>query len=116
MARLRETRDMVGETSPFILTGMFWFLIVPAFVAAVSFGIYWFAAPARVAIDNRVFHESQAYNDGMARDLDNMRMQWLSATPEAKTAIAATVQHRFAGYDAARLPADLQLFLAQVKQ
>lgn len=116
MTRLRETRGLIAETSPFVLTGLFWWLIIPAFLVAVGVGIYWFVAPAKVAIDNRVFHQSQAYNDGMARDLDNMRLAYIQADPAGKDTIRATIKHRFAGYDASQLAPDLQTFLAQVRQ
>jgi len=74
-------------------------------------------APASVAIDNRVFHESQQYNDGMSRDLDELRMAYVDAhaTAEAKAAIRATILHRFASYDSARLPADQRSFLSQIR-
>lgn len=73
--------------------------------------------PKNVAIDNQVFRQSQQFNDGMARDLDNMRMQWADpATTQAqKDIIRDTIIHRYAGYDAVNLPADLQVFLNQVK-
>ena len=100
-----------------MLTILFWIIVLGLILGA--FGVFTKAlfAPASVAIDNAVFHESQQFNDGMARDLDNMRASYLdpATTAEAKTAIRATIAHRFAGYDARRLPGDLQLFLRQVR-
>lgn len=95
-------------------------LILIAFLAvfgtALALGIRYFAAPASVAIDNRVFHESQQYNDGMSRDLDDLRQSWMAAaTPEQKDVVRATIMHRFGNYDAARLPADQRAFLASVR-
>lgn len=115
MAYGKETREVISETSVPIVAGMFWYAILAVFLTGIGYGIYYFVAPAKVAIDNRVFHESQPYNDGMARDLENMQMQYLSASPEGRAAISATIQHRFAGYDASRLPANLQIFLMQVR-
>lgn len=76
----------------------------------------WFA-PRSVAIDNRVFHESQQFNDGMARDLDDARQAYVdpNATPESKAAIRATIIHRFAGYDASKLAPDQQTFLITLR-
>jgi len=112
---LRDTRDAISETSPFVLTGLFWLAIALPAVSAIGYGVYYFTAPATVAIENRTFHQSQPYQDGMARDLDNWRMQYASATPEGKEIIRATIQHRFAGFDASVLPSDDQAFLAEMK-
>ena len=53
----------------------------------------------------------------MSRDLDELRMAYVDAhaTAEARAAVRATIMHRFANYDAARLPADQQAFLSQVR-
>lgn len=115
MAYFKDTGRLVSETTPPVLTSIIWGSLGLVAVAAVGTGLYWFTAPAYVAIQNRTFHESQAYNDGMARDLDNMRLAYLSADAGAKAAIRATIQHRFAGYDADRLPLDLQAFLAEMR-
>lgn len=112
---MRETRTAISETSPIVLTFLFWFAICAVVLTGVGLSVYWFSAPTRVAIDNRVFHNSQAYNDGMARDLDNMRLEYAHADQAGKDSIRATIRHRFAGYDVSRLPPDLQTFLAQVR-
>ena len=71
---------------------------------------YAFFAPRYTAVDNKVFHESQQYNDGMIRDLENLKREYQSATPEAKTALRATIIHRFEIYPRDRMPPDLQNF------
>jgi hypothetical protein len=75
-----------------------------------EYGVWSFFAPKVVAVQNRVFHESQQYNDGMIRDLENLRMEYLKATPEQKDALRATILHRFAGYDEDRLTPQLRSF------
>ncbi len=71
---------------------------------------YSFFAPRYTAVDNKVFHESQQYNDGMVRDLENIKREYQGATPEGKAALRATAIHRFEIYPRDRMPPDLQNF------
>ena len=116
MARFNETRNTIGETTPFVLTVMFWVGVVAVFLAVLGTGIYWFSAPAQVAIENRTFHASQPYQDGMARELDEMRMAYLSASPASQEAIRATVRQRYAGFNPSSLPMSEQVFLSEMMQ
>ena len=70
---------------------------------------------ASVNADRRIFETSQAYNQGMVRDLENLQMQYVQATPEQKTALKATILHRFAGYDQERLPVGLRKFYSELR-
>jgi len=100
------------------LVGCALILVLVAFgISGVGYAVSYVLEPRQVALDNKVFHQSQSYNDGMARDLDEFRAAYLSATatPESKAAIRASIIHRFAGYDAALLPPDLRSFLIQVR-
>jgi len=92
-----------------------WIGAVLAGISAIALGIMWFSAPAQVAIENKTFHQSQAYTDGMARDLYDMQAQYNAATPAGKDAIRATVRERFAGFDASNLPPSLQAFLSEIQ-
>jgi hypothetical protein len=86
-------------------------IVVVFFVlSAVGFVNYSFFAPKYTAVQNKVFHESQQYNDGMLRDLENIKREYQSATPEGKAALKATAIHRFEIYPRDRLPPDLQNF------
>ena len=114
MAWMKETRGLVSETSPGVLTGLFWYAIVAAFVCTVGVGIWWFVAPAQVAIENKTFHQSQAYTDGMARDLFDLKQQYDSASTEGRDAIRATVRERFAGFNPSTLPPGLRAFLTEM--
>ncbi len=115
MARFNETRSSISSSTPPVLTGLFWFVIIVVVLTLLGTGVYWFTEPARVGIQNRAFHNSQAYQDGMARDLENFRMAYLTADDQAKLVIKATVRHRFAGYDTSTLPPDLQMFLQEMR-
>ena len=84
--------------------------------SAVGLGIYAFTKPASIAIDNAAFHESQAYNDGMAKDLGNFQMEYIRTDDAGKrAALRAVILDRFAGYNPARLNPNLRTFLEQLK-
>lgn len=68
-----------------------------------------FFAPKYAQVQTDTFHNSQAYTDGMANDLGDLRLQYLGATTqEQKDAIAAVVRQRFAAYDKSKLPSELR--------
>lgn len=75
-----------------------------------AFANYSFFAPRYTAVQNKVFHESQQYNDGMVRDLENIKREYQHASPEGKAALKATALHRFEIYPRERLAPDLQSF------
>lgn len=86
-------------------------LIAVAFALNLAgFAQYSFFAPKYTAVDNKVFHESQQYNDGMLRDLENIKREYQAATPAGKDALRATAIHRFEIYPRERMPPDLQNF------
>jgi hypothetical protein len=72
--------------------------------------------PANVAVDNEVFHESQQYNDGMVRDLENLKMQYDEGTPNQKLMLRSTILHRFAGYPVNRLTPELRAFYTDLRR
>jgi hypothetical protein len=84
--------------------------------SAVGLGIYAVTKPASIAIDTRAFHESQAYNDGMAKDLGNFQLEYIrTEDPGKRAALRAVILDRFAGYDASRLSQSLRSFLENLK-
>jgi hypothetical protein len=93
-------------------------LVVAAAVFGLAFGsfeMYKFFAPKYRAVDNQVFKESEQYNDGMIRDLEELEMQYVSATDVQKQALKSIIIHRFEVYDENRLPADLRMFYNDLK-
>jgi len=67
-------------------------------------------APKYRALDNKVFKESEQYNDGMVRDLEDLQLQYINADAEHKDALRAIVLHRFSVYPEDRMPANLRNF------
>jgi hypothetical protein len=81
----------------------------------IGFNVWAYFAPRRVAVENQVFHESQAYNDGMVRDLENLKMQYQQANDAQKLALKDVVLHRFAVYPLDRLPVGLRSFYENLR-
>jgi len=82
----------------------------------VGLGMYAVGRPATVAIDNLTFHQSQAYNDGMVRDLGQFQLDYAATHDEgSRDAIRAVVRDRYASYDDSKLPIRLQIFLNQMR-
>ena len=59
---------------------------------------YEFFAPKYRAVDNQVFKQSEQYNDGMIRDLENLQIEYIGADADKKQALRAIVLHRFSVY------------------
>lgn len=58
--------------------------------------------------------ESQAYRDGMQRNLSQLMIQYGSADSAGKTGIRMTVQHQYSQTDTTEYPNHLQTFLSQM--
>ena len=82
----------------------------------LSYLAYAFYAPKYEQVRYNTFKESQTYNDGMLRDLQNLQMEYLKANDEQKAALKAIILHRFSVYEVDRLPIDLRSFYAEIKK
>jgi hypothetical protein len=76
---------------------------------------YSFFAPKYRAVENQVFKESEQYNDGMIRDLENLQMEYIQANADQKQALRAIVLHRFSVYPEDRMPPNLRNFYNDLK-
>lgn len=89
--------------------------------ASVVGGSYaaWYAfdyySPKYEESRRKTFEQSRAFNEGMVRDLQNLRMDYLKADANGKAALRATIIHRFSVYDKNTLPAELRLFYSQLE-
>jgi hypothetical protein len=87
-------------------------------IFALSFGgyqMYSYFAPKYRAVDNEVFKQSEQYNDGMIRDLENLQMDYINADKDHKDALRAIVLHRFSVYPEDKLPPNLRNFYNDLK-
>jgi len=86
-------------------------LLVSGFgLAYFGFQMDSFFQPRYRALDAKVFKESEQYNDGMVRDLAELKRQYDQADPAGKAALRPVIRHRFEVYDTNKLPADLAAF------
>ena len=94
-----------------VLTGITGLAI---FGNALDFGLFRTFAPKYEQVRRDTFEQSQAYNEGMRRDLENLRNEYLASNdPAAKAALADTFRHRAEGYPN-QLPPSLQQFLNSI--
>jgi F0F1-type ATP synthase membrane subunit c/vacuolar-type H+-ATPase subunit K len=84
-------------------------------IGYIGYKAYDYFAPKYRAVDNKVFKESEQYNDGMVRDLENLQMEYMKATPEQKDGLRSIILHRFAVYDENRLPGNLRAFYQDLR-
>ena len=80
-----------------------------------SFFAYQYFAPKYRAVDNEVFKQSEQYNDGMIRDLENLQVEYINGDADKKQALRAIVLHRFSVYPAEKMPPNLRNFYEQLK-
>ncbi len=67
------------------------------FGAEYSFRLNQHYLPKYEQVRRETFEQSQAYNEGMRRDIENLRIDWLGATGGQKDAIRALALTRIAG-------------------
>ena len=85
-------------------------------VSVIGYELYDYLAPKYRATDMKVFKESEQYNDGMIRDLENLQMEYIKANADQKQLLKSIIIHRFEVYDQNRLPANLWNFYQDVKE
>jgi hypothetical protein len=102
----RETAVGVGMATQVVIWG---FVLIAGF-SLISYAGYAFFAPRYEQVRYDTFKQSQAYNDGMIRDLQELKRDYIAANDEQKIALKALTIHRFEVYDINRLPSDLQSF------
>lgn len=82
------------------------------YVGMTKFGFF---APKYEAIRRDVMIESRAYSEATTRQFYNLKLQYQQAkSDDERATIRAMALHESAAFDKARLPADLQSFLAQI--
>ena len=74
-----------------------------------------FFQPRYEQIRNNTFHNSQSYNDGMVRDLENLRLEYMQSTDDQKVTLRGIVLHRFSVYPIDKMPSDLQSFYLSLR-
>ena len=80
-----------------------------SYLSYLGFAFY---APKYEAVRRDTMIESRAYSEATTRRMYDLMRQHNAATTDAeRAAIAAATRHEASGFDATRLPYDLQTFL-----
>ena len=111
------------------MRGFFRKIIAPLFVDVVlvlgvlwlvtgnQFFLYQYFAPKFESVRRQVFEETKSYNQGMIQELQNMQFDYQRTTDKnAKAALAQIILHRAADYDEDHLPADLRVFIQELRR
>jgi hypothetical protein len=99
-----------------ILGGLAVLLIVWFGGTALGFWHYKFWAPKFEDARRDVFENTRSYNQGKLQELSKYAYEYKTTNdPEAKSAIAFTIRHKFADYDDQNLSPELRAFLHEVK-
>lgn len=80
-----------------------------------DFFLYSVFAPKYEAVRRQTFEQTKSYNEGVAQELRSAQLDYARAkTAAERQALASYVLHQVAGYDASKLPPDLQSFVSQL--
>ncbi len=105
---------MNNKIWPWVLSG-FAFSVLVLLLNMEWFIQFAFLNPEIEAVRNDTFHSSQAYNEGMVRDLYELKRQYDQGNPRQREGLRAMILHQFSVYPQDRLPADLQFFYQTLK-
>jgi hypothetical protein len=98
-----------------VIGGLIAIVFLSFFFGFLDLGLSKTFMPRQEQVRRQTFEQSQAYNEGMIRDLENIRNQYLGTSdPASKAALRATFIHRAEGYPN-QLPADLQSFYDAIR-
>lgn len=99
------------KVTPIILGVILFFLVIVG-LSMFGFEMSSYFRPKYRALDNKVFKESEQYNDGMIRDLENLMYDYKTAdTEEKKITIKSLARHRFSVYPKNKLSSEQIEFL-----
>lgn len=77
-----------------------------------NFFLYQTFAPRYEQVRQDTFKNSQAYNEGMAKDILAIETDYIKATdPQVKSGLKSIIKQKLAGYDTTKFPPDLRKFL-----
>ena len=90
-------------------------IAVPWVIMGNDLALRSFFAPKQEAVRRETFEQSKAYQEGMAQEVRAMQMDYISAGPEHKDALASVILHRTADCED-QLPSDLRSFVDSLKK
>ena len=82
-----------------VFLGILAFFVIVFLIGLLGFGMDSFFKPAYRKLEYKTFKQSEQYNDGMTRDFENLRLEYLKSNDESvKRVVASTIKHRFSVY------------------
>lgn len=116
---LEEVAESVESIAPRVLGIIVATVVVLCGVGWIAEGSEFFLAkvfaPKEEAVRRETFEQSKAYQEGVAQDLEQLRIEYARArSADERQAIAAAARHKASGYTGS-LPADVQAFVDQVR-
>jgi hypothetical protein len=92
-----------------------------AALCAIGFGLNYFGytqfaffMPKYEQVRRNTFEQSQAYVEGQRRDIQNLRLEWIDATPEKKAAIRSIALQRINGLPESAMSPEIEAFRNQL--
>ena len=79
-----------------------------------DFFMFQFFAPKYEQVRRNTFEQSRAFNEGMIRDLENLKMQYEASDDTGKAALRDVIIHRFSVYPEDQMPPNLRSFYVQL--
>ena len=107
-------KEILGGIAAFF-SGIVGIVLLIAGLSYIGWYSYDYFAPKYRATDNKVFKESEQYNDGMVRDLENLQMEYMNADKDHQQSLRAIILHRFSVYPEDKMPANLRNFYNQLR-
>jgi hypothetical protein len=91
-------------------------LIALAFALKLG-GLEWdrFFKPKEEDVRRETFEKTKSFNEAKLQDLAKYKLQYERAEQSDKEALASTIRHMFADYDAKKLPEGLKSFLTEIR-
>lgn len=112
--------DSIWTLPRIIITVVVGFVILFAvafFSAGSDFAIYKFWAPKRANVEREVFTNTNSYIQGKTDNLSRLRFEFQSTKDDGqKAALRTLILSEASNVDTTKLPADLQGFIAGLKE
>jgi hypothetical protein len=81
-----------------------------------ALAMYEYFAPKQAAAENKVFHESAAFTDGMQQELSAFHLEYVKGNKDVQEMITSDVLHRYAAFPESQIKdEDLQKWFHSLK-
>ena len=114
-ADVKEEMSIAGSVFLWGAVAIVLFAILGFLANALGFVSFSFWAPKVEQVRYDTFKQSQAYNEGMVRDLENLKIEYMNGNADQKASMRGIILHRFAVYDTNKLPEDLKTFYSSIQ-